>query len=79
MTFTIDDTDSYEDIRYNEDTCCDEYLYEGEWYEEDELIDFLRELDLINIEAARGFTSIYDLDLHFPAEFYVDDDYDDEE
>lgn len=74
MRFTIDDTDSYEDTRYNENTGCDEYLFDGEWYEENDLIDSLKELDLVNIEAARGSISIYDLELHFPAEFYIDDD-----
>lgn len=68
MRFTIDNTDSYEN------TGCDECLFDGEWYEENDLIDSLKELDLVNIEAARGFISVYDLELHFPAEFYIDDD-----
>lgn len=78
MRFNIDDTNSYEDTRYNEETGCDEYLFEGKWYEEDELVDELIELDRTNIECARGFISIYDLDLHFPAKFYIDNDDDDD-
>lgn len=79
MRFTIDDTNSYEDTRYNEETGCEEYLFDENWYEEDELVDYLKELDFVAIESAKGFVSIYDLDLHFPADFYIDDDDDDDE
>lgn len=79
MNFTLADTNSYEDTRYNEETGCEEYLFDGNWYEEDELVDYLKELDLVEIECAKGFVSIYDLDLHFPADFYLDDDDDDDD
>lgn len=81
MGFNLDETDSVEDVRYNERLECNQYLYDGKWYEEDDLIDYLSELDRVSIETARGFVSIYDLELHFPVENYIsnDDDEDDDE
>ena len=72
MNFTINDTSSYEETRYNDVMCCYEYLFEGKWYDEDDLINKLKTLDLITIESAQGFVSIDDLDLHFPVELYVE-------
>lgn len=77
--FTIENTDSYEDVRYNEDEGCDEYLFEGEWYQEDDLIDTLKTSDFIQIECARGFLPIDRLELNFPASFYEDSDEDEDD
>lgn len=79
MSFDLEDTESVEDVRYNEELGCNEYLFEDEWYEEEDLIDHLKELDLVNIESARGFVSIHELDLHFPADDYLDDAADDDD
>lgn len=70
MDFNLEDTKALEDIRYNEETESVEYLFRGEWYEREDLIDRLMELDLAAIEKARGRISLDKLPLHFPAGNY---------
>lgn len=70
MVFNLEDTNAVEDIRHNEETECDEYLFRGEWYEKEDLIDHLMGLDLTTIEKARGRISLDKLPLHFPADIY---------
>ncbi len=55
-----------------------EYLHDGEWYTEDELIDKLLTEDKAEISIAGGFVSKEDLNLHFP-DYWKDDDKNDEE
>ena len=50
-----------------------EYLYNGEWLDEDALLDVLIDEDEWTISEAGGFVPMEDLDLHFDPSFYSDD------
>lgn len=70
MEFNLEDTNAVEDIRHNKETDCDEYLFNGKWYEKEDLIDHLMGLDLTAIEEAHDHISLDKLPLYFPADIY---------
>ena len=58
-----------------------EFLYNGEWLDEDGLVFVLMGEDEVLIASARGVYDDVEDDLHFPLEFYIDEndpDFDDD-